>query len=93
VEKLVSKPLLANATCTATLRRAGEGRKAAMYPWFEEHARLGTMDGWVQCLSFNFTHKVGGAVRILNASNPALHAALKLFHTLFIPYKLNPADP
>lgn len=59
---------------TVRLWRAGLGRKAAMYPWFEEHARLGTMDGWIQSLSFNVTHKVGdlGAVYAADSTGAAL---------------------
>ena len=45
-----------------------------MYPWFEEHQRLGTMDGWVQTLCFNVTHKVGdlGALYAADSTGAAL---------------------
>lgn len=70
-------PYLVSGSTDKTVRlwRAGEGRKAAMYPWFEEHARLGTMDGWVKSLSFNVTHKVGdlGAIYAADSTGAAMY--------------------
>ena len=69
-------PYLVSGSTDKSVRlwRAGDGRNATTYPWFEQLSVLGVMDGWVQSLSFNITHKVGdlGALYAADSTGAAL---------------------
>jgi len=57
--------------------RAAVGREAVLYPWFELVKTLAVMDGWVNSIHFNVTHKVGDLGALYAADSTGAVAKFK----------------